>query len=202
MLTDPRLGKSNLDLCVEACDARRTERIEYWFQPWRFGELLIATSPLGVRRITWSETGDRAQALSRLESELEEASLSPREPDPRVRTELDEFFTGRRERFELAVDPRPGSSFQERVLRRLMHTRYGQTLTYGELAAAVGRPGAARAVGRTMATNPLPILIPCHRVLPADRSLGSYTGGARVKEFLLDLEGVRLDTPLLDPSFF
>lgn len=82
-----------------------------------------------------------------------------------------------------------------------MHTRFGETLTYGELAMSVDQPGAARAVGRVMATNPLPIVIPCHRVLPSDRSLGNYTGGVRVKSFLLDLEGVRLETPPLDPSW-
>ena len=82
-----------------------------------------------------------------------------------------------------------------------MHTRFGETLTYGELAQQVGQPGAARAVGQMMATNPIPIIIPCHRVLPADRSLGNYTGGVQVKRFLLGLEGVHLGTPPLDPSW-
>lgn len=201
MLTDRLPPKSNLDGWSQPCENRPTETIEHWFQPWPLGELCIATSALGVRRITWSETGDREEVTDRLASEIEGANLIERTPDAAVRAELDEFFAGKRTRFELAVDPRPTSAFQERVLRRLMHTRFGEVLTYGELATAVDQPGAARAVGRVMATNPLPIVIPCHRVLPADRSLGNYTGGVRVKQFLLGLEGVELETPLLDPSW-
>ncbi|MDG2307023.1 MAG: methylated-DNA--[protein]-cysteine S-methyltransferase [Candidatus Binatia bacterium] len=154
-----------------------------------------------MRRITWSECGDREKVLARLREEFTDTELVERSADERVQGELDEFFAGKRERFEVAVDPRPQSAFQERVLRRVLHTRFGETVTYGELARAVDKPGAARAVGRVMATNPLPIIIPCHRVLPADRSLGNYTGGVRVKEFLLGLEGVHLETPLLDPSW-
>ncbi len=201
MLTDRPPSKSNLDLERLPCDAAATETIEYWFQPWPRGEICVATSALGVRRITWSESGNRPEVIDRLRSELTEAELAERPPDPDVKAELDDFFAGRRQRFDLTVDPRPSSRFQERVLRRLMHSGFGETLTYGELAAAVDKPGAARAVGRVMATNPLPIVIPCHRVLPSDRSLGNYTGGVRVKQFLLDLEGVQLETPLLDPSW-
>ncbi len=177
------------------------ETIGHWFQAWPLGVLCIATSRLGLRRITWSEDDDRDALARRLREEFPNASLLEREPDPGMAREFDEFFAGERKRFEIAVDPRPTSPFRERVLRRLMHTRYGETLSYGELATAVGKPGAARAVGRAMATNPLPIVIPCHRVLPADRSLGHYTGGAHVKAFLLELEGVSPGTPLLAPAF-
>ncbi len=201
MLTDRPTCKSNLEPTHRPCNALITETIEHWFQPWPLGEICIATSALGVRRITWSESGDRAEVIKRLRAELRTAQLGPREPDPRIQAEFVEFFAGQRQRFEIAVDPRPGSAFQERVLRRLMHTRFGETLTYGGLATAVGQPGAARAVGRVMATNPLPIVIPCHRVLPSDRALGNYTGGVRAKQFLLNLEGVALGTPLLDPSW-
>lgn len=198
---DRQPSKSNLDAAHLPCKGSRTETIEHWFQPWPLGELCIATSALGVRRITWSERGDRQEVLDRLADEITDVAFEERAPDPDIRRELDEFFGGKRQRFEVAVDPRPASTFQERVLRRLMHTRFGETLTYGDLATAVDQPGAARAVGRVMATNPLPIVIPCHRVLPSDRSLGNYTGGVRVKKFLLDLEGVQLETPPLDPSW-
>lgn len=201
MLTDLPACKSNLELPPRPCDARWIETIEHWFQPWPLGELCIATSPLGVRRITWAENGDRDEVRTRLATELTGARLAERTPDTNVRHELDQFFEGERRRFELPVDPRPTSAFQERVLRRLMHTRFGETVTYGDLAASVGKPGASRAVGRVMATNPLPIVIPCHRVLPADHSLGRYTGGVKVKEFLLALEGVRFGEPRLSPDW-
>jgi methylated-DNA-[protein]-cysteine S-methyltransferase len=84
------------------------------------------------------------------------------------------------------------SEFERSVLRQLYRTRSGQTLTYGALARAVGRPGAARAVGGAMARNPLPIVVPCHRVVPAAGGLGSYTGGVERKRWLLALEGVAL----------
>ena len=103
-------------------------------------------------------------------------------------------YDGKRERFTVPVDPRPTSRFMERVLRQLLHTRFGECITYGELAEAAGAPGSAQAVGNVMAHNPIPIVIPCHRVLPADRSLGHFTGGTDMKRFLLRLEGVELES--------
>ena len=170
------------------------ESIEYWFQTWPLGELCVATSPLGLRRILWSSSADREATRSRLGRELGQAELHERKGDKEIQGQLEEFFAGQRKKFDLPIDPRPRSSFQERVLRRLMHSRAGELFSYGELATAAGHPGAARAVGRVMATNPLPIVIPCHRVVPADRTLGNYTGGIRIKKFLLGLEGLALPT--------
>lgn len=167
------------------------DSIEYWLQPWPFGMLGIGLGRLGLRRILWSPAGGDREIYRRLAGEFGAGNVREREPEKDVSAEFEAYFEGRLERFESAVDARPGSPFQERVLRRLLHTRRGEITTYGALARAVGRPGAARAVGRVMATNPLPIIIPCHRVLPADGSLGNYTGGVHIKEHLLAIEGVR-----------
>lgn len=108
--------------------------------------------------------------------------------------ELREYFAGRRTRFDLRVDP-AGTPFQRTVWMELAKIPYGETLGYAELARRVGRSGAARAVGRANATNPIPIVLPCHRVIGANGDLTGYGGGLERKEFLLRLEGV-LPAPL------
>ncbi|MFN3763308.1 MAG: methylated-DNA--[protein]-cysteine S-methyltransferase, partial [Anaerolineae bacterium] len=91
--------------------------------------------------------------------------------------------------FDLPLDLR-GTPFQRRVWEELRRVPYGQTVAYGELARRVGRPGAARAVGRAVGANPVPIIVPCHRVVGADGSLVGYGGGLEIKAALLRLEGV------------
>ncbi len=102
--------------------------------------------------------------------------------------QLREYFAGKRQRFEIATEPR-GSGFQKAVWDELLRIPYGETRSYAELADAVGRPGAARAVGRAVATNPISIVIPCHRVVGSDGSLTGYAGGLDFKQGLLALEG-------------
>ena len=108
-----------------------------------------------------------------------------------VAAQLREYFAGTRRDFDLALAPR-GSEFQRRVWEELSRVPYGATISYAELAARVGRPGAARAVGRANGTNPIPVVIPCHRVIGADGSLTGYGGGMPLKRALLTLEGVLL----------
>src|SRR5207253_6300214 len=108
-----------------------------------------------------------------------------------VRRELDEYFAGRRRHFDLALDLRV-APFHEQVLHELARVPYGSTTTYGALAALAGRPRAARAVGTVMNRNPIPIVLPCHRVLGANGSLTGYAGGLDVKLQLLQLEGAIL----------
>jgi O-6-methylguanine DNA methyltransferase len=116
---------------------------------------------------------------------------APRSVDD-ARRQLDEYFEGRREAFELDVDLRGTAPFAERVLRELALVPYGRTTTYGALAAQVGEPQAARAVGTVMNRNPVPIVLPCHRVIGASGSLVGYGGGLARKEQLLRLEGALL----------
>jgi methylated-DNA-[protein]-cysteine S-methyltransferase len=106
--------------------------------------------------------------------------------------QLGEYFAGRRREFELALAP-VGTDFQLRVWRALCAIPYGAVRNYGDIARAIGQPKAARAVGQANGRNPLPIVIPCHRVLASDGTIGGYSSGLHVKHRLLALEGVELD---------
>jgi methylated-DNA-[protein]-cysteine S-methyltransferase len=112
---------------------------------------------------------------------------TPARVDP-VRRELDEYFAGRRRRFDLSVDLSLTSAWGQRVLEATARVPAGQVTTYGALAAKVGKPTAARAVGNAVATNPVAIVVPCHRVVPAGGGVGNYGGGPERKAFLLELE--------------
>jgi len=103
--------------------------------------------------------------------------------------QLDEYFAGRRREFDLPLDLR-GTPFQVLAWQALLRIPFGATVTYGEQAAMIGRPGAARAVGSANGRNPVPIVVPCHRVLAAGSALGGYSSGLDVKRSLLALEGV------------
>lgn len=108
-----------------------------------------------------------------------------------ARAQLDEYFAGKRTRFDLPLAPH-GTEFQQAVWRALLKVGCGRTSTYGALAAAVGRPEAARAVGAAMGANPIPIIVPCHRIIGADGSLTGFGGGLERKTKLLQLEGALL----------
>lgn len=106
----------------------------------------------------------------------------------RARQQLDEYFAGSRTRFDLPLEPR-GTEFQRGVWMALAGIPYGETVSYAQLAARVGKPSAMRAVGAANGRNPLPIVLPCHRVIGADGSLTGFGGGLPTKQFLLELEG-------------
>jgi methylated-DNA-[protein]-cysteine S-methyltransferase len=114
----------------------------------------------------------------------------------RVRVQLEEYFAGSRREFDLPLDAR-GTEFQRRVWTRLRRIAYGETTTYGALACELGDPGASRAVGLANGSNPIPIVIPCHRVIGADGSLTGFGGGLPVKRMLLDLEHAAVQPRLL-----
>jgi methylated-DNA-[protein]-cysteine S-methyltransferase len=146
------------------------------------GELLLAATRRGLCRISYTVEGQEESLARTFGARVLRAPLDE------ARRELDEYFAGRRHTFDLALDLRVGA-FQAAVLRELALVPYGQTDTYGGLAARVGRPRAARAVGTAMNRNPLPIVLPCHRVVGANGSLTGYGGGLDVKRALLELEG-------------
>jgi methylated-DNA-[protein]-cysteine S-methyltransferase len=104
-----------------------------------------------------------------------------------VRAQVEEFFAGKRQRFEVRLAPQ-GTAFQRRVWQELQRIPFGETRSYAQLAAAVGRPGAARAVGQANGSNPICLLVPCHRVIAADGSLGGFSGGLQLKRRLLGHE--------------
>jgi len=151
------------------------------------GPLLVAASDQGLASIAFDP--DPEEQLERLTRIAGSCVLrSPRSVDP-ARRELDEYFTGRRRVFDLALDLRALPSFTVSVLRELARVPYGETTTYGTLAARVGRPRAARAVGTVMNRNRIPIVLPCHRVVGASGDLVGYAGGLDMKITLLELEG-------------
>src|SRR3954451_16229975 len=149
------------------------------------GELFVASTARGLCRISYWPGG--------MEESLAH-TFGPRvlrSPLDDVRRELDEYFDGTRRDFDLQLDLRV-APFHADVLMQLARVPYGRTETYGSLAAKVGRPRAARAVGTVMNRNPIPIVLPCHRVLGANGSLTGYAGGLDVKLRLLQLEGAIL----------
>jgi len=153
------------------------------------GELLVAASDRGLALIRFE--ADPARELERLAQIAGPRVLrAPRSID-RARGELDEYFAGRRRAFDLSLDLRALPSFTITVLGELARVPYGKTTTYGALAAKVGRPRAARAVGTVMNRNRIPIVLPCHRVVGSKGDLTGYAGGLDRKVTLLELEGAR-----------
>jgi methylated-DNA-[protein]-cysteine S-methyltransferase len=154
------------------------------------GTLLIAATDRGFCRIAYDAEPD--QELERLARAFGVRVLRSALPIDPARRQLDEYFEGRRHRFDLPLDIALLADFNRRVLRELARVPYGDVVTYGELAARAARPRAARAVGTVMNRNPLPIVLPCHRVIGANGKLVGYGGGLERKEALLRLEGALL----------
>ena len=151
------------------------------------GELFVAATPAGLCRIAYDPEPERiVDNLAR--SVGVRVLRAPRSVDE-TRRQLDEYFEHRRREFDLPVDLRVGAGFSRRVLDELAHVPYGELTTYGELARRAEHPRAARAVGTIMNRNPIPIVLPCHRVVGASGSLTGYGGGLPRKEALLKLEG-------------
>jgi methylated-DNA-[protein]-cysteine S-methyltransferase len=152
------------------------------------GDLLVAVTDRGVCRIEFDPEPDRD--LEPLARDFGLRVLRAPKAVDESRRELSEYFEGSRRRFELPLDLRVAAEFRLRVMNELARVPYGSVTTYGALAAKAGRPAAARAVGTIMNRNPVPIVLPCHRVVGASGSLVGYGGGLERKEQLLRLEGV------------
>jgi methylated-DNA-[protein]-cysteine S-methyltransferase len=151
------------------------------------GPLLLAATPLGLVRVAYDIEG-HDRVLDTLSNRISPRVLrAPRRLDAAAR-ELDEYFGGRRQAFDLPLDLSLSKGFRQLVQRCLPGIGYGQTRTYGQVAELVGNPRAVRAVGTACATNPLPVVVPCHRVLRADGAVGGYIGGSDTKKALLRLE--------------
>jgi len=154
------------------------------------GPLLMAATERGLCRISFQPDPERH--LDRLAKEFGPRVLRSSAAVDTAHEQLDEYFAGARRGFQLDVDLRAMAPFAQRVLDELALVPFGETTTYGTLAGRVGAPRAARAVGTVMNRNPLPIVLPCHRVVGSNGSLTGYGGGLHVKEHLLRLEGVLL----------
>lgn len=174
----------------DAADREGLVDVAYDLTDSPVGELLVAATDRGLCRIAYRPD----DALEELAGDFGVRVLRvPRRVDD-IRRELDEYFEGRRREFDLEVDLSPVGSFHREALHELARVPYGQVTTYGALAAKVGHPKAARAIGGAMNRNPIPIVLPCHRVVGANGKLVGYAGGLERKELLLKLEGAMLDT--------
>ncbi|NVM99764.1 methylated-DNA--[protein]-cysteine S-methyltransferase [Arthrobacter sp. SDTb3-6] len=151
------------------------------------GPLLLAGTEAGLVRVAFAREGHDA-VLAALASTVSPRILrAPARLDEAAR-ELDEYFAGRRRRFELPLDFRLAGGFRREVLAHLPEIGYGHTASYAAVAALTSSPRAVRAVGTACARNPLPLVVPCHRVVRSDGSRGAYVGGTEAKALLLDLE--------------
>jgi methylated-DNA-[protein]-cysteine S-methyltransferase len=150
------------------------------------GPLFVAATDRGLCRISYFPDGMEEQIARTFGARVLRSPLDD------VRRELDEYFDGKRRAFDLPLDLRVAPFYAD-VLRELAQVPYGRTDTYGALAKRAGRPKAARAVGTVMNRNPIPIVLPCHRIVAANGALTGYAGGLDVKRHLLQLEGVTLE---------
>lgn len=148
------------------------------------GDLLVAVTPQGLVRLAFDPERVLDDLAERISPRVVEA---PVRLDP-VRRELDEYFAGRRRAFDLVIDWSLTGGFRRQVLEATARIPSGHVTTYGALAAQIGKPSAARAVGNAVGSNPVAIVVPCHRVVPAGGGVGNYGGGPERKAFLLDLE--------------
>jgi methylated-DNA-[protein]-cysteine S-methyltransferase len=154
------------------------------------GQLLVAVTDHGLCEISYDPEPEREE--EQLARVFGVRVLRSPKPTDKARRQLDEYFAGKRKDFELALDLRLAREFGRAVLEELARVPYGELTTYGALAARAGRPRAARAVGTVMNRNPVPIVLPCHRVVGSTGSLVGYAGGLDRKRTLLELEGALL----------
>jgi methylated-DNA-[protein]-cysteine S-methyltransferase len=151
------------------------------------GQLLVAVTDHGVCEISYDPEPEREE--EQLARAFGVRVLRSAKPTDEARRQLDEYFAGKRTDFELPLDLRQARDFGRAVLDELARVPYGELTTYGTLAARAGRPRAARAVGTVMNRNPVPIVLPCHRVVGSTGLLVGYAGGLDRKRTLLELEG-------------
>lgn len=151
------------------------------------GQLLLAATPIGLARVSFF---DHDATLADLAVRISPRILAaPKRLDP-VRRQLDEYFNGDRHSFDIPVDWTLVGEWGRKILDACARIPFGEVRTYGDMAIAAGSPKASRAAGTALGRNPVPVVIPCHRVLRVGGALGGYTGGLHIKERLLRLEGV------------
>ena len=152
------------------------------------GPLLLAATEQGLVRVAYPNQGHDAVLQALADRVSPRVLHAPARLDP-VARQLDDYFAGRRRQFDLPLDWRLSTGFRSTVLHHLAtDVDYGRTASYAALAALAGNPKAVRAVGTACATNPLPVVVPCHRVVRADGAIGDYAGGVEAKRALLRLE--------------
>jgi methylated-DNA-[protein]-cysteine S-methyltransferase len=163
--------------------------VAYGFADSPFGPLMVAVTPRGLVRLDYPDR-HLDESLQELAEEVSPRILEAPEATDDVRRELAEYFDGKRNRFTVRVDLSPVYGFRRKVLERTARIPFGSVTTYREIASQAGSPRGMRAAGNALGSNPVPIVVPCHRVLRSGGALGGYTGGLDRKITLLQLEGV------------
>jgi len=180
---------------LDALRARLTERAEdealldvaYRIVDSPIGPLLVAASPAGLVRIAFEREGHDA-VLDQLAGQISPRIMRMPARTDDVARQLDEYFAGRRHEFDLPLDLQLVSGFRRTVISHLPDIAYGSTASYKAVAEMAGNPTAVRAVGSACSHNPVPVVVPCHRVVRSDGSIGNYLGGVDVKATLIALE--------------
>jgi methylated-DNA-[protein]-cysteine S-methyltransferase len=184
---DEALARLHSRLIGRAADAGLLD-VAYRTVDTPVGKLLLAATEKGLVRVAYDREG-HDRVLATIAAELSPRILhAPRRLD-QVSRQIDEYFAGARQGFDLTIDFRLARGFRRTVLGHLLRIAYGRTASYAAIAALAGSPRAVRAVGTACATNPLPVIVPCHRVVRSDGTLGQYVGGADAKRALIALEG-------------
>jgi methylated-DNA-[protein]-cysteine S-methyltransferase len=185
---DPAAADAAIRAAVERAEREGLVDVAYARVDTPIGRLLLASTAAGLVRLGF-EREDPDLLLEELARRIAPRVVEAPGRLDEARREIDEYFEGRRDHFELPLDWRLSSGFRRTVLEHLYaDVPYGQTVSYLQLATIVGNPKASRAVGTAMATNPIPIVVPCHRVLRSGGQLGGYGGGLDTKVKLLALE--------------
>ena len=172
---------------VEAAGAAGILDVAYRTLDTPVGSLLLAATDQGLVRVAYASQGHE-RVLENLAATVSPRVLLAPERLDTVAVQLDEYFGRRRSAFDLPLDRRLSRGFRREVLEHLGQIAYGHTASYAAVAAATGRPRAVRAVGSACANNPLPIVVPCHRVIRSDGTVRNYVGGPEVKQALISLE--------------
>jgi methylated-DNA-[protein]-cysteine S-methyltransferase len=184
--TNDDLGRLH-DRLVDAAAAEGLLDISYRTLDTPVGSLLLAATDVGLVRVAYASEGHDA-VLQALADEISPRILRSSARLDTAAREIDEYFARRRHSFDVAIDWRLSKGFRSTVLHALTRIGYGHTASYAAVAQLAGNPKAVRAVGSACATNPLPVVVPCHRVVRSDGSMGGYLGGVEAKRALLDLE--------------
>ncbi len=182
------LGQLRATLAARAADAGLLD-VAYGVADSPLGPLTVMVTPRGLVRLSYADEGIDAQ-LAEIAERVSPRILEAPERTDGVRRQLDEYFGGARHDFDVPIDWRLVRGFAGNVLRATARIPFGSVSSYREVAAEAGSPNAYRAAGNALGSNPIPIVVPCHRVLHAGGGLGGYTGGLDRKRQLLRLEGV------------
>jgi methylated-DNA-[protein]-cysteine S-methyltransferase len=182
--------KASLDRLADRAKEESLLDVAYTMSDSPFGPLLLAATPKGLVKLSLPGH-DPERVLENLAARISPRVLEAPERLERVRRELDLYFEGKLTEFDLPLDWQLSRDFRRRALRAIDRIPYGKTRSYTEIARTAGNERAVRAAGTACGANPIPIVVPCHRVLRSGGALGGYGGGLPMKEALLELEGIR-----------